>query len=215
MRGVKLHRLDPCAGGWGGAFRGLFSEDPGDPWAAGDYGGTDLGRAAYLTDMSDIPDVSMGLLQGLDVLILDSLRREPHPSHSHLAKSIAFVEKLKPKRAFFTHIGHDLDHEGTEAELPPHIRLCVRWIEDRIRDWRMKIYRGIEELRIDGPVVATIGNFDGVHRGHQWVMDEVIGRARELGAGSLAVTFDPHPARMLRPEKWFPMIYATRAESSS
>ena len=83
-----------------------------------------FGSAAYLTDMSDLPPESMPLLQGLDVLILDALRRDPHPSHSHLAKSIAFVEQLKPRRAFFTHMSHDLDHALTEATLPPHIRLA-------------------------------------------------------------------------------------------
>jgi phosphoribosyl 1,2-cyclic phosphate phosphodiesterase len=83
-----------------------------------------FGSAAYLTDMSDIPDESLPLLEGLDILILDALRREPHPSHSHLAKSIALVEKIGAKRAFFTHISHDLDHLSTNAELPAHIRLA-------------------------------------------------------------------------------------------
>ena len=66
----------------------------------------------------------MPLLQDLDILILDALRRDPHPSHSHLEKSVAFVEKLKPRRAFFTHMSHDLDHATTEVELPQHIRLA-------------------------------------------------------------------------------------------
>ena len=83
-----------------------------------------FGSAAYLTDMSDIPEESIPLLQGLDILILDALRREPHPSHSHLAKSIELVSKLAPKRAFFTHISHDLDHESTNAELPANMRLA-------------------------------------------------------------------------------------------
>lgn len=83
-----------------------------------------FGSAAYLTDMSDLPAESISLLQDLDILILDALRRDPHPSHSHLAKSVAFVDMLKPKRAFFTHMSHDLDHVRTEAELPPHIRLA-------------------------------------------------------------------------------------------
>jgi riboflavin kinase/FMN adenylyltransferase len=51
-----------------------------------------------------------------------------------------------------------------------------------------------------GPVVATIGNFDGVHRGHRWVMERVISRARTLDLRSLAITFNPHPARALRPD---------------
>jgi phosphoribosyl 1,2-cyclic phosphate phosphodiesterase len=83
-----------------------------------------FGDAAYLTDMSDIPPESIPYLQHLDLLILDALRPNPHPSHSHLAKSIAFVEQLCPKRAFFTHMSHELDHAATEAILPPHIRLA-------------------------------------------------------------------------------------------
>jgi phosphoribosyl 1,2-cyclic phosphate phosphodiesterase len=83
-----------------------------------------FGSAAYLTDMSDIPPESLALLQGLDILILDALRPQPHPSHSHLAKSVAYVEQLKPRRAFFTHMGHDIDHHATEDSLPPHIHIA-------------------------------------------------------------------------------------------
>jgi riboflavin kinase / FMN adenylyltransferase len=71
----------------------------------------------------------------------------------------------------------------------------------------MKIYRTLAELPVPfGPVVATIGNFDGVHRGHRWVIAEVIARAKALGIGSLAITFDPHPARVLRPQLAQPLI---------
>lgn len=83
-----------------------------------------FGSAAYLTDMSDIPHESLALLQGLDILILDALRPQPHPSHSHLAKSVDYVKLLKPRRAFFIHMGHDIDHRTTEASLPPHIHLA-------------------------------------------------------------------------------------------
>jgi len=65
----------------------------------------------------------------------------------------------------------------------------------------MKLYSSLSEIPTGfGPTVATIGNFDGVHRGHQWVIQQVISRARELHLQSLAITFDPHPARILRPE---------------
>jgi riboflavin kinase/FMN adenylyltransferase len=71
----------------------------------------------------------------------------------------------------------------------------------------MKIYRGIERLPPEfGPVVATIGNFDGVHRGHRWVIAEVIARAHSLGISSLAITFDPHPIKVLRPESTLKLI---------
>ena len=66
----------------------------------------------------------------------------------------------------------------------------------------MKIYRQLADIpAASGPVVATIGNFDGVHLGHQGVIAEVIERARFLGGMSLAITFDPHPARLLRPDR--------------
>jgi riboflavin kinase/FMN adenylyltransferase len=69
------------------------------------------------------------------------------------------------------------------------------------------IYHQLDELpAANAPVVATIGNFDGVHLGHQAVIAEVIARARFLGGQSLAITFDPHPARILRPEHPQPLI---------
>jgi riboflavin kinase/FMN adenylyltransferase len=65
----------------------------------------------------------------------------------------------------------------------------------------MEIFRALHEIPPSfGPTVASIGNFDGVHRGHQWLLAEIQRSARELGAKSVAVTFDPHPSRVLRPE---------------
>ena len=83
-----------------------------------------VGNMAYLTDASEIPAESLPLLEGLDILILDALRREPHPTHMNLATAIQTVEKIAPKRAFFTHISHGLDHNTTNAELPAHIQLA-------------------------------------------------------------------------------------------
>ena len=83
-----------------------------------------FGSAAYLTDVSDIPEASKALLRGLDVLFLDALRRKPHPTHSTVENSLRLVEELAPRRAFFTHISHDLAHEETNATLPPHVRLA-------------------------------------------------------------------------------------------
>ena len=71
----------------------------------------------------------------------------------------------------------------------------------------MKIFSSLSEIPPNfGPSIATIGNFDGVHRGHQWVIAEVVSRARQLGIPSIAITFDPHPARVLRPDSVRPMI---------
>lgn len=120
---VTLHRTPTVAGTEIPLFGATFVRVP-VTHGRNTIGGYRFGAAAYLTDMSDIPDESLPLLQGLDILVLDALRREPHPSHSHLAKSIELVEKIGPKRAFFTHISHDLDHETTNASLPAHIRLA-------------------------------------------------------------------------------------------
>lgn len=83
-----------------------------------------FGSAAYLTDMSDIPEASFERLHGLDVVILDALRREPHPSHSHLDKSVAIAERIGARETYFTHISHDLEHEATEASLPDGIHMA-------------------------------------------------------------------------------------------
>jgi phosphoribosyl 1,2-cyclic phosphate phosphodiesterase len=82
-----------------------------------------FGSAAYLTDHSDVPEPSLEKLENLDILFLDALRRTPHPTHSTVEKSLGIVQRLKPRRAFFTHICHDLPHDATNATLPENVRL--------------------------------------------------------------------------------------------
>ena len=83
-----------------------------------------FGSAAYLTDFSSVPEESLAQLQDLDILFLDALRHHPHPTHSTVENSLKLVERLKPKRAYFTHISHDLPHDETNAALPPNVRLA-------------------------------------------------------------------------------------------
>ncbi len=82
-----------------------------------------FGSAAYLTDHSEIPEESLARLQDLDVLFLDALRHKPHPTHSTVEHSVETVKRLKPRRAFFTHICHDLPHDQTNATLPDNVKL--------------------------------------------------------------------------------------------
>ena len=82
-----------------------------------------FGSAAYLTDHSLVPEASFEQLQDLDILFLDALRHKPHPTHSTVENSLRIVERVKPRRAFFTHICHDLPHEETNASLPENVRL--------------------------------------------------------------------------------------------
>jgi len=76
-----------------------------------------FGRAAYLTDFSSLPDSSLALLQNLDELILDALRDIPHPMHQTVDQALALIQKLNPRRAWFTHIAHDLPHAETTERL--------------------------------------------------------------------------------------------------
>ena len=82
-----------------------------------------FGSAAYLTDHSEVPEAAFAQLQDLDILFLDALRYKPHPTHSTVETSLRIVERVKPQRAFFTHICHDLPHEATNASLPANVRL--------------------------------------------------------------------------------------------
>jgi len=83
-----------------------------------------VGDVAYCTDTNGIPDASRDLLQGLDVLILDSLRHRPHPTHFTLEEAVETARQLHPRRTLFTHICHDLEHEATNASLPPGMELA-------------------------------------------------------------------------------------------
>ena len=83
-----------------------------------------FGAAAYLTDFSDIPEQSLAKLGNLDILFLDALRHRPHPTHSNVENSLKLVDRLRPRRAFFTHVSHDLGHAETNASLPPHVKLA-------------------------------------------------------------------------------------------
>jgi phosphoribosyl 1,2-cyclic phosphate phosphodiesterase len=83
-----------------------------------------VGAFAYLTDCSAIPGSSWPLLTGVRTLILDALRDRPHPTHFCVADALDVVARLKPERAYFTHICHDLPHAATCARLPAGVELA-------------------------------------------------------------------------------------------
>jgi len=83
-----------------------------------------FGRAAYLTDVSAIPDASFALLEGVEVLVLSALRHTPHPSHATLQQAQGWAERIGARQTWFTHIAHDLGHEETNRTLPAHMQLA-------------------------------------------------------------------------------------------
>ena len=81
-----------------------------------------IGGLAYLPDVAQIPDDVWPMLADLDCWIVDALRREPHPTHSHLARTLEWIEKVKPHRAVLTNMHIDLDYATLLAETPDHIQ---------------------------------------------------------------------------------------------
>lgn len=80
-----------------------------------------FGNVAFCTDVSTIPAASRELLEGLDVLILDALRYQPHPTHLSVSQAIKWAERLKPKQTYLTHMSHDLDYHQLRKDLPDGI----------------------------------------------------------------------------------------------
>jgi len=185
-----------------------------------------FGRGAYLTDFSAVPDPSLVLLEGLDDLILDALRDVPHPMHQTVEQALALIERLKPRRAWFTHIAHDLSHEETNERLRkrglPYVQLAYDGleIEVQIDSSEAVLPRAtVPEESLPGVLtfeaarawadhygpsgrgsVLAIGNFDGVHLGHQAILRAAVARARETGEVATVLTFDPPPSKVLRPD---------------
>jgi len=196
--------------------------------------------AAYLTDFSTIPDASMTLLEGLDELILDALRDVPHPMHQTVEQALGLIQKLKPRRAWFTHIAHDLPHAETNERLAklgfPHVQLAYDGLQFEVRVDRTDELFHEPKDSLEPPAsvaeggtprfstftsaeawasrfgkcghssVLAIGSFDGIHLGHQAILRSVAVRARALGAVPTALTFDPSPRKVLRPETASPQI---------
>ncbi len=86
-----------------------------------DYDGKSI---AYIPDVKLIPTASKSLLQNLDTLVIDGLRPEPHPTHLSVSESVEVIHELKPRQAYLTHMGHELDWAKTNASLPAHIHLA-------------------------------------------------------------------------------------------
>jgi riboflavin kinase/FMN adenylyltransferase len=189
-----------------------------------------FGRAAYLTDFSSVPDSSLALLTDLDDLILDALRDVPHPMHQTVDQALALIKKLNPRHAWFTHIAHELPHAETNERLRKlgysnvHLAYDGLQIEVNVDDSAAStnISHQISQASAAKPAplsvfsssqawaeryaaspsgsTLAIGNFDGIHLGHQSILKAAVARAREINAVSTALTFDPLPQKVLRPD---------------
>jgi riboflavin kinase/FMN adenylyltransferase len=196
-----------------------------------------FGRAAYITDFSEVPASTRGLLEDLDDLIIDALRDIPHPMHQTVDQAVSLVQQLKPRRAWFTHIAHDLPHAETNERLRrmglSNVQLAYDGLHFEVqvdeRSTRHSLPSSVSHTtgtlsafsssadwaKHYGPQtrgsVLAIGNFDGIHLGHQTILRAVVVRARETQAVATALTFDPPPLKVLRPES-APLRLSTNAQ---
>jgi phosphoribosyl 1,2-cyclic phosphate phosphodiesterase len=80
-----------------------------------------IGNVAFCTDVSTIPADSREQLKNLDVLVLNTLRHKPHPTHLHLDAALNLIRQLQPRQAYLTHMSHELDYDELLKELPPNV----------------------------------------------------------------------------------------------
>ena len=92
-----------------------------------------FGNAAYLTDVSAIPEESFALLDGVEVMVLSALRHKPHATHASLEQALAWARRIGARQTWFTHIAHDLGHEETNRNLPANMQLAYDGLSVPVR----------------------------------------------------------------------------------
>lgn len=120
----RLNRIagDIVVEGAGGALRFTpFSVPHGDIEALGFRIATPGGGLVYLPDVLDIPEAVWPLILGCEVFICDALRRQPHPSHTHLARTLEWMVRARPGRGILTNMHLDMDYRTVAAESPPYV----------------------------------------------------------------------------------------------
>ena len=133
-----------------------------------------FGGFAYSCDLSGMPAESVAALAGLDVWVVDALRYTPHPSHLSLADALAWIERLKPKRAILTNLHADLDYETLRKELPANVEPAYDGIAVELpAEVMLQIIRGNASLFLAvlhsasaQPHLITILNIDVI----QWLV---------------------------------------------
>ena len=149
--------------------------------------------------------------------------------HQTVEQALQLIDKLQPKRAWFTHIAHDLPHAETNERLRklgyPHVQLAYDGLQFEVATESPAVERAAKVLAVHvyvppgrltalysgedwaarysasgrGSIVA-IGNFDGIHQGHQRVLGFTLTMAKDTGAVATALTFEPPPLKVLRPD---------------
>jgi phosphoribosyl 1,2-cyclic phosphate phosphodiesterase len=99
-----------------------------------------FGSVAYSTDVVELDEAAFAVLAGIEVWVVDCLREEPSPTHSHLARTLSWIERVKPRRAVLTHMNERLDYRSLAARLPPGVEpgfdgLVAEASDAELADW--------------------------------------------------------------------------------
>jgi len=93
-----------------------------------------IGPVAYVTDAKTIPDESRDLLRNLDVLVLNGLRERSHPTHLSVPEAVEIIAELQPRRAFLTHLSHELSHVEASQLLPDGVEIAYDGLSVHVSD---------------------------------------------------------------------------------
>jgi Metal-dependent hydrolases of the beta-lactamase superfamily I len=80
-----------------------------------------VGGFAYSTDVAHLDEAAFAVLEGVDTWVVDCTRREPHPSHSHMERTLGWIERVKPRQAYLTHMNYTMDYDTIEATTPANV----------------------------------------------------------------------------------------------
>jgi phosphoribosyl 1,2-cyclic phosphate phosphodiesterase len=83
-----------------------------------------FGRFAYANDVVELPDEAFEVMAGVEVLVVDAMRYRPHPTHAHLDRTLGWIERIAPQRAFLTNLHVDMDYAELDRQTPGHVHPC-------------------------------------------------------------------------------------------
>ena len=130
---IELHEIDPSKPFWIGQQEIIPIQGQHSPRFK--VTGYRFGRLAYLTDFKTIEDAEVAKLMGLDVLVVNALRFEEHYSHFNVEEALALIRRVRPRRAFLTHMSHDIGlYSETNPTLPEGVALAYDGLTVEIED---------------------------------------------------------------------------------